>query len=193
MKKVLKLILVFAVISALCVSVFADSPETREIDTSDVAIVTSATTDASSDIIVEINPAPADEASANEAYAENIANKEAVLDSFEIVVTKDGVELHDGVTVDVTLAIPAEYVGMYLNLIENSDGAIKVLLSTKIESTSTTVSIKSFSSYTPVITSSPMASAVSPQTMQTLLPVALVVVAGAAIIGMVYAGKRRYN
>ena len=194
MKKVLKLVLVLAMLAALTVSAFAASPTTRDVpNNSGAPEVLSVTATGDPDVTVECN-APTF-VSANEQAAEGMAEGKiiAVLGSFDIVVTKGDQVLHDGVTVDVTLQFPEEYVGKYLVLLENTDGEISVAFSGVITGTTMTITLTKFSTFTPVVTEAPVQGATSPQTSQSIVPAALICVAAMSLVGVVIATKRKFN
>ena len=193
MKKVLKLILLVAVISALTVAVFAASPEVTTIENqSGAAELTAVTAEVPEGIKVEV-VAPT-ETAAYEAAAKAANPDATILDSFDINVTNvaTGEELHSGATVTLTIAVPAEFVGGTLYLYE--DGALNQTVA--ITGTPVTVVINSFSTYTPVLVKAavtPAPGPTTPQTMQTLLPYALAVLAVAAVAVAVVAKKRSFN
>lgn len=178
MKNVLKLILIIAVISALCLSAFAASATERTLDVAGAEGVAAATTDAEAAINVEVT-APTSTAT--------VANAIATVANFDINVTKGTEVLHSGITVNVTVDGLADYIGKYLNVLEGS----KLLSSTKITDASQVVAISSFSTYTVVVTDQPMQSAVAPQTSQTMMPFVLLSVMMIALCGVVVAAKRR--
>lgn len=197
MKKVLKLILVVLVLSALTVSAFADSATTKTVtNNSGAAELTKITTTAPADIKVEVVAPTA--AAANESAAKSEAEKagaeiKAILNSFDINLTKGTETIHSGATVDVTIDVPAEYAGMYLNIFETSEGKTTVAYSGKITGKTMTVSLKSFSTFTPVVTSAALKAANSPQTSQSVLPFALMAMALVSLAGFVFAAKRKFN
>ena len=195
MKKVLKLILLVAMIASLCVCAFAASPETTPVENaSGAAELTAVTAEIPEGVEVEV-VAPTN-AAANEEAAKAADPDAVILDSFDVNVTNAaGEELHEGVTVTLTLSIPEEYVGYLLKLYE--DGALNQ--SVTITGTTMTLVINSFSTYTPVIvkpaegTVTPTTPETSPQTMQSILPFALAGIAVLALAGAVYARKRSFN
>lgn len=192
MKKVLKLIVLVAVISALTLVVFAASPEVVSVpNESGASEITAITAEAPEGVKVEVVPATA--AAANEAAAK-AANPDAeILPSFDVNVTAaDGTEMHTGATVTITLTVPAEYIGGTLYLYE--DGAL--VNTVTIGSTTVTLVLTSFSTYTPVLVkaaATPTPGPVTPQTMQTLLPYALGILAVAALAVAVVAKKHSFN
>ena len=234
MKKVLKLILLVAMIAALAVSAFAASEQQRELDEAEpvsetvtttivneageeeevTATVTAEATQTTftEEYTVEFTDADAEQQAANEAAAEALAEEAEepiVLVSFDINVTRtneDGTteEVHEGGTVTVTITGLEAFVGYDLYIIE--DG--KVLGPWTITGDSVTVALTSFSTFTPVIVKPADTGAeagddagagagaaggdatVSPQTMQSVLPYALAVMAVLALAGAVYARKR---
>ncbi len=193
MKKVLKLILALVVVSVLCLSVLADSPTGQEIDTSDVQIVTGATTDADSTYSVEVVEATASGASKNEAAAKAAGDVVAVLESFDVNVEKGGNEVHSGVTVNITLNVGSQYIGKYLNLYEtSSDGTTRLAVSVKITAATVNVALKNFSTFTPVITDAPLQAAVSPQTSQTGVTFVLLAAVLMAALCAAYVTKRHF-
>jgi len=195
MKKVLKLVLVLAMLAALSVSAFAASPTTYDVPNNSGAVeLVGVKATADSDVTVEVNAATA--AAANEAAAEGLANGDikAVLDSFDIVVKKDGEVIHEGATIEITLAIPAEHANDYLVLLENTDGVVSVAYSGAINGRTTmTITLSQFSTFTPVIVAAPVTSGTSPQTSQSIVPVALICVAAMALVAVVIATKRKFN
>jgi len=195
MKKVLKLILVFAVIAALTVSVFAASPTERDVDenSSGAAEITAATTDAPLDIIVRILPPNAERDAQNKAKAESDGTVDAYLDSFDVVVTRGDEVLHSGVNVNITFSMPADSMGKTFTVYENTDGNIRVAYSAAISSSSVTVTLSSFSTFTPAIMGQPQQTSTSPQTSQSMLPIALGCIAVLALAGVVVSTKRRFN
>ena len=194
MKKVLKLIVLVAMISALTLAAFAASPEVEVVENeSGAAEIAAITAEAPEGVDVEVVAPTESMAAANEAAAK-AANPDAlVMDSFDINVTDaEGNELHTGATVTVTLTVPAEFVGGALNLYE--DGVLAQTVT--IGGTTVTLVITTFSTYTPVLVkAAPVVPVgpVTPQTMQTLLPYALVVLAVAALAVAVVAKKRSFN
>ncbi len=229
MKNVLKLIVVIAVISALTLAVFAASPgpipiiepeETTGEQTPDEGEgdltnesgadeIVSATAEVPEGLKIEI-VAPTEEA-ANLAAASAEHPDGVPLESFDVNLIRvaTGEELHSGATVTITITVPEEYVGGTLYLYE--DGALAQTIA--ISSTTVTIVLTSFSTYTPVLvkaaagttdpgTDTPPAPGpgpgpgpgpVTPQTMQTLLPIALAVLAVAAVAVAVIARKRSFN
>jgi len=197
MKKVLKLILLVAMIAALSVCAFAASPEVTQIeDQSGAAELTEITAEIPEGITVEV-VAPT-QAAANESAAKAADPEAVVLDSFDVNVTDDatGEKLHSGVTVTITLIIPEEYIGYTLKLYE--DGVL--VKSVEVTGTTVTLELNSFSTYTPVLVkpaaggeTTPTTPQTSPQTMQSILPFALAAIAVLALAGAVYARKRSFN
>ena len=241
MKKVLKLILLVAMIAALAVSAFAASEQQRELDEAapvsetvtatvvneageEEAVTATVTTEATQttfteEYTVEMTEADSAQQAENEAVAASLAEQVAeegeeaaqpiILTSFDIGVTRtneDGTteEVHEGGTVTVTITGLEAFVGYDLYIIE--DG--KVLGPWTITGDSVTVALTSFSTFTPVIVKPADTGAeagddagagagaaggdatVSPQTMQSVLPYALAVMAVLALAGAVYARKR---
>ncbi len=194
MKKVLKLIVLVAVISALTLVAFAASPEVATVENeSGAAEIAAVTAEAPEGITVEV--VPPTEAAANEAAAKAAQPEATILDSFDInVKDAEGNELHEGATVTVTINVPEEFVGGTLYLYE--DGVLAQTVA--ITSTTVTLVITSFSTYTPVLVKAaaapgPGPGPVTPQTMQTLLPYALGILAVAAVAVAVIAKKRSFN
>ena len=194
MKKVLKLILLVAVISALTVAAFAASPEVTNVENqSGASELTNVSAEVPENLKVEVVAPTA--AAANEDAAK-AANPDAlILDSFDVNVTNTatGEEVHEGATVTLTITVPEEYVGGTLYLYE--DGALNQTV--PITSTTVTVVINSFSTYTPVLVKkaavAPAPGPVTPQTMQTILPYAIAILAVAAVAVAVVAKKRSFN
>ncbi len=194
MKKVLKLILLVAVISALTVAAFAASPELTNVENqSGASELTNIAAEVRENVKVEVVAPTA--AAANEEAAK-AANPDAlILDSFDVNVTNTatGEEIHEGYTVTLTLTVPEEYVGGTLYLYE--DGALNQTVA--ITSTTVTVVINTYSTYTPVLVKAaavtPTPGPVTPQTMQTILPYALGILAVAAVAVAVIAKKRSFN
>lgn len=206
MKKVLKLILVLTMLAALTVSALADvvseagSPTVSNVDTSNLPAgsdVIGVTTDANDEYRIVIGPATEAGEKANKDAAAKAANDAgattvAPLDSFDIKVYKGDVQVHDGITVNVTYSIPEKYTdgSYFFTLVE--DG--KVLgNSVKIEGDTYVAALTSFSEYTAVVTNVALKGAQSPVNGQNFLPYALMAVAVLAVFGMVFAGKRRFN
>ena len=196
MKKVLKLIVLVAMISALTLAAFAASPEVEVVENeSGAAEIVAITAEAPEGIDVEVVAPTESMVAANEAAAKAVDPEAVALDSFDINVTNaEGDELHEGATVTVTLAVPAEFVGGTLYLFE--DGALAQTQT--ITGATATLVITSFSTYTPVLVKAatviaPPSGPVTPQTMQTLLPYALAVLAVAALAVAVVAKKRSFN
>ena len=233
MKKVLKLIVLIAVISALTLVAFAASPSAIPIiepdpvpgtdepaltNESGASEIVSATAEIPEGLKVEI-VAPTNEA-ANLAAAAAEHPDGLPLDSFDVNVIRvaTGEELHSGATVTITITVPEEYVGGTLYLYE--DGALAQTIA--INSTTVTLVLTSFSTYTPVLVKAaggttdpgtttpdpgtttpdpgttppapgPGTGPVTPQTQQTLLPYALAVLAVAALAVAVVARKRSFN
>ncbi len=200
MKKVLKLIVLVAVISALTLVAFAASTEVEAIpDESGAAQLTEIVAEVPADLEVEV--VPPTENAANEAAAAAADAEPIILDSFDINVTKaaTGEEVHEGLTVTITLNVGAQYAGYTLKLYETSDGATRVFATAIVPADGIVViAIDSFSTFTPVLVKpaeviAPAPGPVSPQTMQTVLPIALAILAVAAIAVAVVAKKRSFN
>ena len=194
MKKVLKLILVLAVISALCVSVFAASAQWRPLDASKVDIISSAQTDGSEDWEVTIGPAdPAGVAANLEAAGETAG----ALESFDIVVKYRGNVMHSGIKVLVTLTGLSKYAGQTLTIYEYTDGVVTVLFSGVVAGDSLTLTITNYSTFTPVIgkaaagAAPSQGAATSPRTSQSVVPYVLTAIAVLAFAGVLYANKQR--
>ena len=189
MKKVLKLICLLAVIFALSVSVFADSPTETTVP-SEVAGVTG-TTDAPSDVNVEIKAPDAAMAGQNKTVLQVAAGDgtTVVIAEFDIIVTKDGEQLHEGVNTTVTVSGLGQYIGKTVVLIE--DGVVKQ--SKVITGDSASFVINTYSTYTVAVVDTPVPAATAPQTSQTVLPYALIALAALAIVVAMYAKKRSFN
>jgi hypothetical protein len=194
MKKVLKLILLVAMISALSVCAFAASPEATPVENESGADeIVSIVAEIPEGVEVEVVAPTA--AADNEAAAKAADPDAVILDSFDVNVTNaaTGEELHEGATVTITLSIPEEYIGYTLKLYE--DGVLVQTM--EITSTTMTLVLTSFSTYTPVIVkpaeAAPTTPETSPQTMQSVLPFALAAIAVLALAGAVYARKRSFN
>jgi hypothetical protein len=219
MKKVLKLILVLAVVSALSLSVFAASPaqggvtptpseptliptpsdSTRPVVTPGDFVI-SATTDASDDIeVIIIVPGDPDRNAVNEkaaAAAAKAAGAKVVgtAGSYDIIVRRKstGEILHSGPTVNVMLGGVAPYIGKFANIWETSEaGATRLLTSFRVTSDTVAVSHHEYSTFTVVITEEPMQSATSPRTSQNAVSYVLIAVAVLAFVGVLYANKQR--
>jgi hypothetical protein len=203
MKKVLKLILVVAMLSALSISAFA-SPVTESVadnsGASELAGVSMTYDPANTagEIVLEV-VAPTDSAaSENESYAEQQAAAAGteilkVFDSFDANLIKDGEKVHEGASAQFTFNT-AGYEGKAINLIENSDNAAPVVAASQvITGPTTTLTVSSFSTFTAVITEAPMGSATSPQTSQSMLPATLACVAVMALAGVVFSATRKFN
>ena len=213
MKKVLKLIVVIAVISALTLVAFAASPSVTPVTPVDPTPTTEPTPEPAEGELVNEDPA-SEIVSATAEIPEGLkveivapTNEEAnlaaaaaehpdglALGSFDVNLIRvaDGEELHSGATVTITISVPEEYVGGTLYLYE--DGVLAQTIA--INSTTVTLVITSFSTYTPVLVkaaATPTPGPVTPQTMQTLLPYALGVLAVAALAVAVVAKKRSFN
>jgi len=198
MKKALKLVLVLSMVLALTVTAFAaDSPTTKTVSNySNANQVGTVTTAADSGVSVRVANPSQDLAAANQNTAKELVAKTgrsivAFLDSFDILVSKNGQPVHEGVDVNVTFQNLQQYVGKYLNVIENSNGVQRVAYSGPITADQQTVTFKTFSTFTPVITDAPMQSATSPATSQSTLTITLIGMAFLALAGVVVAAKRR--
>ncbi len=199
MKKVLKLSVRVAVISALTLVAFAASSPSTE------AIPDGSGADELTAIIAEQIPegyeievvAPT-EAAANEEAAKAADKDPVILDSFDINVTDaNGDEAHSGPIVTITLNVGTQYAGWTLKLYETTDGQTRLYGTFTVGSDGViTISISSFSTFTPVLVKPAEVVApgpVTPQTMQTLLPIALGILAVAAVAVAVVAKKHSFN
>ena len=200
MKKVLKLILAVAIVAALCVTALAApmSPHTVwfNVEPAGASELVAAYGEVDDDTLI-VTFAPPTEDGANKTAAQTTVTSagqmiEAILDSFDIDISLDGQPLHDGMVVNVIFNIPTQYMGMFLNIFETTDGVSKLFSSQQITSESMTIPLNSFSTFTPVITAKALRSAVAPQTMQSVMPYALAIVSTLGIFGTAYAGKRRF-
>ena len=200
MKKVLKLVLVLAMLVVLSVSAFAApiSPTwyvaENNSGAAELVLVRYLVDD--TDYTVDVVPADAAAAAANQTAAGSLANGGSYLflDSFDIIVKKGGEVVHEGATLEITLSIPAEHLDDYLALIENTDGAVTVAYSAPVNGKATvTFTLTKFSTFTPVLIGAPVSAGTSPQTSQSIVPVALICVAGMALIAVVIATKRKFN
>jgi|GEM_PF-2230406 len=159
--------------------------------------ITKITASMDSNITVEVVAPTASYDNANRAAAEQRAQSAgteiiATLGSFDVMVKDNGEIVHQGATVEMTFNT-ANYIGQYLTIFENTDGTITVPYSRRITAASTTVTLRSFSTFTPVVTGSAIGSSTSPQTQQSILTAALVSVAVVSLFGIAYAAKRRFD
>ena len=202
MKKVLKLIVLVAVMASLTLVAFASSPELQEIPdesgSPELVEILAEIPDG-----LDIKVVPPTENAANEAAALAADPDATILSSFDIVVTRTatGEGVHTGPIVTITINCGPEYEGYTLKLYETSEGQTALYASAVVPASGVVVfTIDSFSNYTPVLVKpvtvepTPVTPGpVTPQTMQTLLPIALVVLAAAAAVVAVIAKKRSFN
>jgi len=203
MKKVLKLILVVAMLSALSISAFA-SPVTESVENNSGAAdltgvtMTSDPTNTDGELELEVVAPTGSAASENESFAEQQAAAAGTeilktFDSFDANLLLNGEAVHEGATAQFTFNT-AGFEGKAISLIGNStNGAPEVRDSKTITGPVTTLSTSTFSTFTAVITEAPLRSATSPQTSQSMLPIALSCVAVMALAGVVVSAKRKFN
>ena len=215
MKKVLKIVLVLALALALSVSVFAASasPEIQpgksgndapdeyvsrrsgsgsSGNSSSAPVGVSATAPTGITVIIEAPTASYDAANMAFFRGRN-SNIVDFLNGFDMIVLKDGVEIHNGATVNLTLTGLGNYVGKTLNLVENTNGATTVAYSGPITGDAETIALSSFSTFTPVVTDAPVQVPVSPATSQSTLNATLVVAAVLSAVVAAYATKRCFE
>ena len=199
MKKVLKLIVLVAVISALTLVAFAaSSPSTEVIPDESGAAELVAIIAEQIPAGYDIEVAPPTESAANEDAAKAADEDPIILDSFDINVTDaEGNEAHSGPVVTITLNVGAQYAGWTLKLYETTDGVTRLYGTFIVDAEGViTIPISSFSTFTPVLVKPEEVVApgpVTPQTMQTLLPIALGILAVAAVAVAVVAKKHSFN
>lgn len=213
MKKiVLKLIVVIVLASLLTTAAFADgtliSPSLRE-TTGEIegTIIIRSLTNLSDDYDVRVTKVGADDkrVKLNMDFAKSKAAEvgtEILLDggSVEAVAFLGETELNDGEgSIVLEVEIPEAYLGSnyYLSVIKTKtvNGEEVTVIEQQIPITSSVLSftLKGYGTYTLLITKDKLPTGLSPETEQTLAPLALAAVALMAIGGAVYAGKRRYS
>lgn len=194
MKKVLSMMMVIAMVAALLtVSVFAKEPEGSatfskicdEVEGTDILM---ATTNAPGDVTFEVAAAE-DQAGADKAAelaSEAGAEIQKSMNPFTLKPSKNG-----NFVVNVTIKVPAEFIGSYLGILVTEEGKEPVLdQSVKITDTKTTFTLSKFGTVSPIVTDKQLPSAGSPSTGNAVLPVVLGIVAVTAIGGVVFSRKR---
>lgn len=211
MKKiVLRLITVIVIASLFTTVAFAEgvqgSAGLRKItDEIENTIIIHSYTDLSTDYDVQVNGLPPDDEHVKMNM--DLAKSEADAAGIEILLDGGSVEavayygetkLVDGQgTIILDCEIPPEYLGYYLAVVRTTtvNGEEITFIEQQIPITSSVLAfaLKGYGTYTLLITKDRLPTGVSPETGQTLAPLALAAVALMAIGGAVYAGKRRFN
>ena len=194
MKKVLSMMMVIAMVAALLtVSVFAKEPEGSatfskicdEVEGTDILM---ATTNAPGDVTFEVAAAE-DQAGADKAAelaSEAGAEIQKSMNPFTLKPSKNG-----NFVVNVTIKVPAEFIGSYLGILVTEEGKEPVLdQSVKITDTKVTFTLSKFGTVSPIATDKQLPTAASPSTGNAVLPVILGIVAFAAVGGVVLSRKR---